>query len=481
MPVQELVKAANLKDKRLRDYIANMVYVGVLAQLLGIDLDLIEDALNFHFKGKTGPVKSNMGVVLGAAEWTRENIEKCDPYRVEPMQRDEDLIIIDGNTAGALGAVFGGVTFAAWYPITPSTSLMDALTTYLGRLRADPDSGDATYAIVQSEDELSAIGVVLGAGWMGARSMTATAGPGISLMAENVGYGYYAEIPTVIWDVQRMGPSTGLPTRTAQCDLLSTYFLSHGETRHIILLPSTMAECFEFGGEAFNLAERFQTPIFVLSDLDLGMNPWMSEPFEYPEKPLDRGKVLAAEDVERQNGFNRYEDVDGDGIPYRTLPGTDHPKAAYFTRGSAHDHRAVYSERADDWERNMARLALKHNTARSHVPAPVLDEMSGAEVGLIAYGSTHPAIVEARDRLEAQGFKTSYLRVRALPFNDEVRAFIESYDRVYVVENNGDGQMAQLLRLDYPDLTPRIYSTAHGDGLPLTARWITDAIMEQEG
>lgn len=373
------------------------------------------------------------------------------------------------------------MTVAAWYPITPSTGLMDALTRYLGKFRRDPDNGETTYSIIQSEDELAAIGMVVGAGWAGARAMTATSGPGISLMAENIGYAYFAEIPAVIWDVQRVGPSTGMPTRTSQGDLLSAYFLSHGDTRHIVLLPANMAECFQFGYQAFDLAERLQTSVLVLSDLDLGMNLWMTEPFEYPEMPMDRGKVLTAEDLEELGGFNRYEDVDGDGIPYRTLPGTDHPKAAYFTRGSGHNYAAKYTERPDEYEANSDRLLHKHETARKLVPAPITHKMRGATVGIIAFGSSDAAVEEARDRLKAEGVKTAYMRVRALPFSPDVRKFIESYDHVYVVENNTEGQMAELLHVDYPDLSTRVRSAAHLDGLPLTARWITSAIMEQEG
>jgi 2-oxoglutarate ferredoxin oxidoreductase subunit alpha len=480
MPVKELADASGA-EKRMRDYIANMVYVGVLAEVLGIDLNEIENALVFHFKGKSKAVESNMDVVNAAAKWARESVEKRDPYRVKPMQRDKEMLIIDGNSASALGAVFGGVTVAAWYPITPSTGLMDAVTDYLNRMRVDPETGRATFSIIQAEDELSAIGMVLGAGWMGARAMTATSGPGLSLMAENIGLGYMAEIPAVIFDVQRMGPSTGLPTRTSQGDLLSTYFLSHGDTRHVILLPSNVTECFEFSIEAFDLAERLQTPVLVLSDLDLGMNPWMTEPFEYPEKPMDRGKVLRARDLEKLGGFNRYEDVDGDGIPYRTLPGTDHPLAAYFTRGSGHNEQARYTERSDDWERNMARLARKHETARTLVPAPVVEKMRGAKVGIVAYGSSDPPVQEARDQLKARGVKTAYMRVRALPFSQDVLEFLESYDHVYVIENNLDGQMTLLLRMEYPDLATRVRPAHHADGLPLTARWITNAIMEQEG
>jgi 2-oxoglutarate ferredoxin oxidoreductase subunit alpha len=342
----------------------------------------------------------------------------------------------------------------------------------------------ATYAIVQAEDELAAIGMVLGAGWAGARAMTATSGPGISLMAEYVGYGYFAEIPAVIWDVQRMGPSTGLPTRTSQGDLLAAHTLGHGDGRHPVLIPADPTECFEMAGTALDLAERLQTPIFVLSDLDIGMNLWITKEFEYPEQPLDRGKVLSAQGLaqfkDAHNGqrWGRYLDVDGDGIPYRTLPGTDQPGAAYFTRGTGHTEYATYSERPNDWEKNIQRLAHKFETARTLVPAPVIDEVDGAKIGIISMGSNHPAIIEARARLREQGVESSYLRVRALPINEEVRAFVEKYDTVYVVENNRDGQLYEILLVDLHEVGYKLVSVAKCDGLPLSARWITEQIVK---
>jgi 2-oxoglutarate ferredoxin oxidoreductase subunit alpha len=340
---------------------------------------------------------------------------------------------------------------------------------------------EKSYAIVQAEDELAAIGMVLGAGWAGARAMTSTSGPGISLMTEFAGYGYFAEIPGVIWDIQRVGPSTGLPTRTSQGDILSTYYLGHGDTRQVVLFPGSMKECFEFGWRSFDLAERLQTPVFVLSDLDLGMNVWMSEPFDYPQEPMDRGKVLSEEDLARLQGqWARYEDVDGDAITYRTLPGNTHPAAAYFTRGTGHNTKATYSERPDDWEPNLLRLERKHETARTLVPKPVIDWSEGAEVGIIACGSTDPAIQEARDILREAGVQTSYMRVRALPLEDAARDFIEQHKRVYVVELNVQGQLRALLQLHVPGRATDIRSYASLDGLPLTASMVRDAILEQE-
>jgi 2-oxoglutarate ferredoxin oxidoreductase subunit alpha len=473
----------NETDTKLRTYVANMVYVGALAHLLGISLGDIEAALLFHFKGKRKPVESNMRVVRAAAEWAAANLTKQDPYQVAPMNQTDGLIMIDGNTAGALGAIYGGVSFVAWYPITPATSLADALNHYLPQLRVEAETRAPTYSVIQAEDELAALGMVLGAGWAGARSMTSTSGPGISLMAEFAGLGYFAEVPAVIWDIQRMGPSTGLPTRVSQGDVILANYLGHGDAKHVCLLPGTVNECFEFGWRAFDLAERLQTPVFVLSDLDLGMNQWMSEPFKYPETAMDRGKVLGAADLERLGGFARYKDVDGDGIGYRTLPGTDHPLAAYFTRGSGHNERAQYTERPEDWERNMARLARKYETARTLVPTPMVRQTSGAEVGIIAFGSTEPAVIEAQARLAKAGTPTSFLRLRALPLRQEVRDFVLAHKVVFVVEMNTDAQLHQLVRLHVPERAAQVLPANKSDGLPLTARWITEylsAALEKE-
>ncbi len=479
IPVNQFVRETGMKGK-LKDYISNMVYVGAVAQLLGIPLEKLDDALDNLFNGRRKLVDSNMAVVKTAYDWTAENIQKTDPYRVAEMDATTGKVMITGNEAGALGSVYGGATFVAWYPITPSTSFVDGLNEYLPKLRRDPETGEKTYAVVQAEDELAAIGMILGAGWAGARSVTATSGPGISLMSEFAGLGYFAEIPAVIWDIQRVGPSTGLPTRTGQGDVISTYYLGHGDTKNVILLPATVGECFDFGTTSFNLAETLQTPVFVLSDLDLGMNNWMTEPFSYPEEPITRGKVLTADEVQ-EKGFARYKDIDGDGIGYRTLPGNEHPLGAWFARGTGHNEKAVYSEKSEDWLNNMARLERKFDTARQLVPAPVVDQVDGAKIGIIAYGTTKFAIDEARDRLAADGTPTSFMRLRALPINDGVKEFVAQHDRVYVVELNRDGQVHNILQTEMPEIATKLVSLAHLDGMPLTARWVVDAISESEG
>jgi 2-oxoglutarate ferredoxin oxidoreductase subunit alpha len=480
LPVKELVKQSGA-DARLKDYIANMVYVGALAELLSIDMDQIQAALQRHFGGKTKPIQLNYGVVEAAAAWTRTHLSKADRFRVAPRDKTTGMMLIDGNTAAGIGALVGGMTVCAWYPITPSTSLIDAVTEYAPRLRLDPETGQATCAIVQAEDELAAAGIIVGAGWMGARAMTATSGPGLSLMTEFAGLSYFAEVPAVIWDVQRMGPSTGLPTRVSQGDLLTAYHMGHGDTRHVCLLPGNMEECFEFGYKAFDLAERLQTLIFVLSDLDLGMNIWMSRPFEYPPEPMDRGKMLTAEQLDQlTERWGRYKDVDGDGIAYRTLPGNPHPKAAYLARGTGHNEFAVYSERATDWQKNLDRLSRKHDTARTLVPKPVADVVPGAKIGIIAYGSAGPAVDEARDQLRAKGVETSYMRVRALPLETMLSDFVAAHERVYVVEMNEDGQMQQLVRLHVPERAVDVLSVRNCNGLPITAKFVSESIVSAE-
>ncbi len=480
MPVRQIIKEQN-PPRELQGYMRNMVYVGVVSEMLGIEIDEIREALETHFKGREKSIELNMKIVDASALWARENLVKEDKYVVERDNKTEGLIMLDGNTAGALGAIFGGITFIAWYPITPGSSLAEALQSNLPRLRKDEETGKQTYAIVQAEDELAAAGMIIGAGWAGARAMTSTSGPGIALMAEFAGLAYYAEIPIVIWDVQRMGPSTGLPTRTSQGDILFTRFLGHGDTQQIMLIPGNIEECFEFGWRSFDIAERLQAPVFVLSDLDLGMNLWMSEPFDYPDQPMDRGKVLTAEDLEKIEEYARYRDVDGDGIPYRTLPGTDHPKAAYFLRGSGHDEHAHYSERPEDYVANIERLARKYETAVEFMPKPVIEETEGAMIGLIAYGSVDPAVNEALSRLATQGTKIDYLRIRAVPFTNEIHEFIRNHDRVYVVEMNTNGQMHMLLRLEVPEQATKLISLTHNNGLPMSARWVTEAVLKLEG
>ena len=481
MPVKQLIRGVDVLPN-LRDYIANMVYVGIVSRMLDINLEFIHQALDFHFKGKQKPIDLNFGVVKSAYDWAETNLKKIDPYCVEPMNATEGYILADGNTAAALGAIYGGVQLEAWYPITPATSLAEALVEYLPMLRKDPANPDKnTFAVIQAEDELAAIGMAVGAGWAGLRAMTSTSGPGLSLMTEYAGLAYFAEVPIVVWDVQRVGPSTGLPTRTSQGDLTFVNFIGHGDTQQIILLPGSVNECFEFGWKAFDIAERIQAPVFVLSDLDFGMNQWMTQPFKYPDVPMDRGKVLWEDDLDRLQGqWARYRDVDKDGIGYRTLPGNRHPAAAYFTRGTGHDENARYTEDNQNWHDLLERLKKKYYYARAFVPKPLIEKMDGAKIGIISYGSTEPAIQEARHQLAEAGIKTDYLRVRAIPFTDEVAEFIHQHERNYVVEMNRDGQLRQILSIEFCDCISQLYSVAYTDGLPLTARLVREAIQAQE-
>jgi 2-oxoglutarate/2-oxoacid ferredoxin oxidoreductase subunit alpha len=481
MPVKGIMREQNDVPSKLKDLVANMVYVGILAQMIGIDLEKIKAALEFHFKGRQKPVDLNYTVVQVASDWAKENLQKKDPYYVEPLQMTDDLIMADGNTAAALGSIYGGVQFAAWYPITPASSLAEELIVYLPQLRKRED-GKSTYAVVQAEDELAAIGMAIGAGFAGLRAMTSTSGPGLSLMTEFAGLAYYTEVPVVIWDVQRVGPSTGLPTRTSQGDLTFTHYMGHGDTEQIILLPGTVNECFEFGWRAFDIAEHLQSPIFVLSDLELGMNQWMTEPFQYPDTPMDRGKVLWEADLEKIKGdWGRYRDVDGDGIPYRTIPGNKYPTSAYFLRGTGHNEEARYTEDAGTWVRMMDRLKKKYDNATKFIPAPIIDKQDDASIGIIAFGSTEPAIREARYELETEaGLKTDSMRIRGIPFADEVGKFIESHEQNFVVEMNRDGQMYQILLVEYPHLANRLISAAFNDGLPATAKWVKDSILVKE-
>jgi 2-oxoglutarate/2-oxoacid ferredoxin oxidoreductase subunit alpha len=474
--------AAVCPEAKLRKLVKNMVYVGVIAQILNLDLAVVEKSVQRQFAKKQKVFDLNFGAVKAGYDYAQTTLTKQDPFYVERMNSTAGKIIIDGNAACGMGAVFAGVTVVAWYPITPSTSLIEATTDLLKKFRVTPE-GKATFAVVQAEDELAAIGMVLGAGWAGARSMTSTSGPGISLMAEFAGLGYFADIPGVIFDVQRTGPATGMPTRTSQADLLSAAFLSHGDTKHVVLLPGNVKECFELACEAFDLTERLQTPVFVLTDLDLGMNNWMSDPFVYPEKPLDRGKVLTAEDLNKLGGFARYKDLEGDGIGWRTLPGTKHPKAAYFTRGSGHNENAGYTEKPDEYIRQMERLTRKFEYARKLVPAPVVVKDGTSKIGFLAFGTTDFALNESLDQIKAEyGQSVDYMRIRAYPFTHEVHDFVALHERVYVIEQNRDAQLASLLKLDLPsEQVVKLRSILHYNGLPVDARTITEEFATKEG
>jgi len=467
-------------DAKLRRLVRNMIYDGILAQLLGIDLAHMEKALNKQLGKKVKAVALNLGALKAGWEYAKATFTKQDPFHLEPMNETAGKILIEGNAAAAIGCMMAGVTVVAWYPITPSSSLCESLIGYMKKYRVDKN-GKATFAIVQAEDEIASLGMVIGASWAGARAMTATAGPGISLMSEFTGLAYYAETPAVIFDVQRVGPSTGLPTRTAQGDLLTTAVLSHGDTRHIMLLPSSVEECYTMAQEAFDLAELFQTPIFVMLDLDLGMNNWASRPFDYPDKPINRGKLLTKELLQKFGEWGRYKDVDGDGIAYRTIPGDGLP--VYFTRGSGHNEKGQYSERPDDYVENMDRLLRKFETARKHVPAPEIETVAGARIGFVGYGTTHWAITESRDQLrEETDVKTSYFRLRAYPFTPDLASFIDAHDRVYVIEQNRDAQLLQLMRLELtPERIAKLRSVLHYNGMPIDARSVTDDVLSQEG
>lgn len=480
MPVKDLIEEADV-PRNLRDYMQNMVYVGIVSQILGIKLDVVHQALLGQFKKKTSVAASNFAVVKLAADWARENLVKKDRYQVEEMPPLDGYIMADGNTAGALGAIYGGFQFCGWYPITPASSLAESLNIFAPKLRKDPETGKNNFAIVQAEDELASIGMAVGAGWAGLRAMTSTSGPGISLMTEYMSLAYFAEVPVVVWDVQRVGPSTGLPTRTGQGDLLLNYFLGHGDTRQIIIIPSTVTECFEFGWKAFDIADQLQTPVIILSDLDLGMNFWMTKEFDYPDKPIDRGKILWEEDLEAfGKEWGRYLDVDGDGIPYRTVMGNSHEKAAYFARGTGHDEFGNYSEDPEVWRRNLDRIKLKIDNSREVLPEPIFRENQGANIGLIGMGSTEPAILEAQDKLLEKGIVADFMRIRALPLSDMVKDFIKSHERNYVIELNRDGQLHQILNIEYCDQSHRLISLSYIDGLPMTADYIIKSVAEME-
>src|SRR5689334_3068104 len=471
VPFDTLVKDV-CPDAKLRRLVRNMIYDGVLAKLLDIDMAFMEQALARQLGKKAKAMTLNAAALKAGFDYAEANFTKQDPFRIEKMNETAGKILIEGNAAAAIGCMMAGVTVVAWYPITPSSSLCESLIGYMKKYRVDKE-GKATFAIVQAEDEIASLGMVIGASWAGARSMTSTAGPGISLMGEFTGLGYYAEVPAVIFDVQRVGPSTGLPTRTAQQDILTTAVLSHGDTRHPMLIPASVNECYTMAMDSFDLAERLQTPVFVMSDLDLGMNNWMSQPFEYTNRPLDRGKRLDAETLKKIGEWGRYKDVDGDGIPYRTVPGDGMP--AYFTRGSGHNEKAQYSERADDYANNLDRLARKFDFARTLVPKPEVETNPRAKIGLIAYGTTHWALIEARDQLQNEAkIETSYLRLRAYPFTKEIFDFIDKHDRIYLVEQNRDAQMLSLLKMECtPAQFNKLRSILHYVGLPIDGRSVS--------
>ncbi len=476
--VQKLVPASPLRTKQ-----RNMVYVGALAYLFGIDMETIQAVLEDTFGKKPAVIESNLACIQAGFDYMKEKGYTQNIGRLAPIpDGNKGKIITEGNTACALGAIYGGVSVICWYPITPSSSLAEALEYYLPRLRRK--NGKATYAIVQAEDEIAAAGMITGAGWAGARAMTSTSGPGVSLMNEMIGLAYFTEIPGVFFIIQRGGPSTGLPTRTQQADILLMYYASHGDTRHIILLPHDMRSCFDLARRSFDLAERFQTPVFVAIDLDLGMNLWSSEPLKLEKEPFDRGKVLSAEQLEQleKQGkkFRRYFDADGDGIPYRTLPGNPHRKAAYFTRGSGHDSDARYSEDEKDYKETLDRLRRKFDTARKYVPKPIIEKNDGVKTGVICFGSSYEPVREARDRLRASGLKTNHLLLRALPLTAECGEFLAAHDVVYLVEQNRDAQMASIFKEEWPDLAAKIVSVLIYDGLPVTTLEVVRQITQHQ-
>ena len=464
---------------RARILMKNIAYVGALAALLDIDIEIITELLEETFAAKAHLIDANMQAIRLGYDYAKENFVCPLPARVEKMDKTRGNIVIDGNTAAALGCMYAGATVGAWYPITPSTSLMDAFRSFCSKYRHDEESGKRTYCIIQAEDELAAIGMVLGASWNGARAFTPTSGPGISLMSEFLGFAYYAEIPAVIFNVQRTGPSTGMPTRTQQADMLLCAYASHGDTRHVLLFPADPYECFHTAVQAFDLAERLQTPVMVLSDLDIGMNDWMVPEFEWDENYVpDRGKVLSAEEVEELEKFYRYLDVDGDGIPYRTLPGT-HPKGSYFTRGSGHSKYGAYTEEGDEYREVMDRLLVKWETARNAVPGPEIDYSKFNNAAILTVGSGHSACVEARDLLKDQNVNMNYCRVKAFPFSEDIGEFIDRHEVVFVVEQNRDAQLRTLLIMDAGADPDKLVSVLHYGGAPLSADYVVEKVMKK--
>ncbi len=480
MPIKSLMKQVDV-PRNLQSYMENMLYVGIVGQVLRIPEEILKTTIEHQFRSKPAIAESNFNIVKLGFQYALENLEKKDRFYLEQLPELSDYILTDGNNAGALGSLYGGLQFCAWYPITPATSLVESAIEQVGKLRKDPESGKNTCVILQVEDELAAAGATLGAGWAGLRAMTATSGPGISLMTENVGLAYFTETPMVIWNVQRVGPSTGLPTRTAQGDLSMLYTLGHGDTQHVILIPGTVTECFEFGWRSLDIAEKYQTPIFVLSDLDLGMNTWVTKRFEYPDKAIERGKVIWEEKLEDFKDWGRYKDVDGDGIPYRTVIGNLSPKAAYFARGTGHDEYGNYSEDPENWSDMLGRIGLKMRAVVKDLPGPVIRRAKAdADIGIIGMGSTNDAMMEAQDILAEKGVQADYMRVRSLPVNSAVREFIASHARNYVVELNRDGQLEQILSLEISEYSEKLISISVIGGLPLTAAWTAENILAKE-
>jgi len=475
-PLTAICNAAYVEPSK-RKVLKNIIYLGVLTYILGIEPEVVEALLREEYASKPALVGANIEALNLGIDHARKTLKPLG-LRLERADAVGDRIFVDGNTAAGLGAVYGGATVCAWYPITPSTSLAEAFTDYCKKLRHDPETGKARYAIVQAEDEIASIGMVVGAGWNGSRAFTCTSGPGVSLMQEFIGLSYFAEIPAVIFDVQRGGPSTGMPTRTQQSDILSAAYASHGDTKHVMLLPEGPGECFEFGAQAFDLADRLQTTVFVMLDLDMGMNEWLIPPFQWDDsRPLDRGKIMTAEMLEAGADFGRYLDVDGDGVPYRTLPATHPSKGAYFTRGTSRDRYARYSEEGAVYVDNMERLLRKFDTAKSLVPAPIARKARKAtSYGVIYYGSTAPAMDEALAVLEAKGLHLDALRLRAFPFPGEVFDFIASHELVFVVEQNRDAQLRALLINEGGVDPARLVKVLNYDGSPITARFIAGEI-----
>ena len=477
IPLAQMVNE-QFENIRARILMKNVCYLGALAALLDLDMRVLEELLKETFADKQKLVAGNLKAIELGYQYAKQHCDCPLPLRLEPMNATAGHIMVDGNTLAALGCVYAGATVGAWYPITPSTSLMDAFKEFCERYRVDPETGKQRYCIVQAEDELAAIGMVLGAGWNGARAFTPTSGPGLSLMNEFIGFAYYAEIPAVIFDVQRVGPSTGMPTRTQQADLLFAAYASHGDTRHVLLFPADPAECFHMAVAAFDLAERLQTPVMVLSDLDIGMNDWMVPKLSWDEDYVpDRGKVYSQEQLRDMRVFHRYTDSDGDGIAYRSLPGV-HPGGAYFTRGSGHNRRGAYTEDADEYQDVLDRLRHKHDTAKALVPAPVVHSKKGVKTGIVSIGSCDAAVREALDILAREGTEVNYLRVRGFPFNREVEEFVERHEHLFVVEQNRDAQLKALLLLETNVERRKLTSILHYGGMPMDSRCIVSGISE---